>query len=65
MGRILPLLGEQRSRSETNLMSVDSFYTIPTSITFDLVEGILTLIIGLDVRAYCDTYNLQIRSTFE
>lgn len=31
----------------------------PTSLTFDLVPGTSPLIVGLDVRAHCNTINLQ------
>lgn len=30
----------------------------PTAFTFDLVSGSSPLIIGMDVRAHCNTYNL-------
>lgn len=30
----------------------------PTALTFDLVQGNSPLIVGMDVRAYCNTYNL-------
>lgn len=30
----------------------------PTALTFDLVQGSSPLIVGMDVRAYCNTYNL-------
>lgn len=51
------------SRSQNDSTFVDTYFLryhwkTDCSFTFDLVPGKSPLILGMDVRAYCDTYNL-------